>query len=53
MDYPPGSTVPETGAYQQIDVFGMLTGISEWLREGERLPLAPIGYSWRKVTERK
>jgi len=49
MDYAPGSVARESGLYEQIAMFGVSTGISEQIARGERLPLAPQGYTWRKV----
>jgi hypothetical protein len=47
MDYAPGSEAPEAGVYEELNVFGTSTGITERVAKGERLPLAPLGYSWR------
>ena len=48
INYAPGSEAPESGTYEQLDVFRIPTGISEHVIRGERLPLAPQGYTWRK-----
>jgi hypothetical protein len=48
-----GAAAPETGVYEQIDLFRLPTGITERLAEGERLPLAPVGYTWRQVAGSK
>ena len=49
IDYAPGGEAPETGTYEQLDVFRIPTGITEHVIRGERLPLAPQGYKWRKM----
>jgi hypothetical protein len=49
IDYAPGSEAPEAGTYEQLDVFRLPTGITEHVIRGERLPLAPQGYTWRKM----
>jgi hypothetical protein len=49
MDYLPGSEAPEDGVYEQLDIFGASTGITERVAKGGRLPLAPQGYTWRQV----
>jgi hypothetical protein len=47
VDYLPGSEAPEDGVYEQLNIFGTSTGITERVGKGERLPLAPWGYTWR------
>jgi hypothetical protein len=49
MNYSHGSEAPEDGAYEELNIFGTSTGITERLGKGEWLPLAPQGYTWRKV----
>ena len=49
INYAPGSEAPESGTYEQLDVFHIPTGITEHIIRGERLPLAPQGYTWRKM----
>ena len=49
MNYSPGSEAPEDGVYEELNIFGTSTGITERLGKGERLPLAPQGYTWRTV----
>ena len=46
-DHLPGSEAPEDGVYEQLNMFGVSTGIAERVGKGERLPLAPPGYTWR------
>ena len=48
-DHLPGTEAPEDGVYEQLNMFGVSTGIAERVARGERLPLAPQGYIWRKV----
>jgi hypothetical protein len=49
VDYLPGSEAPEDGVYEQLNIFGTSTGITERVGKGERLSLAPPprGYTWR------
>ena len=49
IDHAPGSEAPASGVYEQLNIFGTATGITERVAEGERLPLAPQGYSWRML----
>ena len=48
-DHLPGSKAPAGGVYEELNMFGVSTGITEHVAKGERLPLAPQGYTWRKV----
>jgi hypothetical protein len=47
----PDTQAPATGYYEQLNVFGTPTGKVEHVREGERLPSAPRGFTWRQVAE--
>jgi hypothetical protein len=47
----PGSRAPSTGHYEELNVFGSRTGKVEHVREGELLPSAPRGFSWRLMEQ--
>jgi hypothetical protein len=49
VDHTPGSEAPEDGVYEELNLFGTSTGITERVGKGEQFPLAPQGYTWRKV----
>jgi hypothetical protein len=43
--------VPLNGRYEELNVFGTRTGRIEHVREGERLPHGPRGFTWRRIEE--
>jgi hypothetical protein len=49
----PGGEAPATGVYQELNVFGTLTGRWKSVRAGDRLPRAPIMFSWRLVWQNR
>ena len=51
QEHQPGAHAPVTGQYEELNVFGSSTGRVEHVREGERLPNAPRGFSWRRTEE--
>lgn len=52
-EHRPGEPAPETGHYAEHNVFGTPTGAVKHVVEGDRLPGAPRGFTWRLVeTER-
>jgi hypothetical protein len=51
QEYQPGSHAAATGDYEELNVFGSLTGKVEHVHEGEQLPSAPRGFTWRQVAE--
>ena len=51
QEHRPGDCTPVTGRYEELNVFGTPTGKIEHVREGERLPHAPQGFSWRQMEE--
>jgi hypothetical protein len=51
QEHQPGTHVPEIGHYEELDVFGSRTVRVEHIQEGERLPFAPRGFSWRYVED--
>jgi hypothetical protein len=50
-EYQPGDNAPATGKYEELNVFGARTGKWHHAQEGEPLPPAPRGYSWRRIPE--
>jgi hypothetical protein len=44
---------PATGHYEELNVFGSPTGRVEQVPEGERLPSAPRGFTWRRIAEQR
>jgi hypothetical protein len=49
QEHQPGTHAPSTGHYEELNVFGSPTGKVEHVQEGERLPRAPRGFSWRHI----
>jgi hypothetical protein len=45
----PGTHAPVTGRYEELNIFGTRTGRIEHVREGERLPIGPRGFTWRQI----
>jgi hypothetical protein len=50
QEHTPG-TRALTGHYEELNVFGSPTGKVEHVHEGERLPHAPRGFSWRHIED--
>jgi hypothetical protein len=50
-EHGPGTYVPVSGHYEELNIFGSPTGRVEHVRAGERLPHAPRGFSWRQIEE--
>ena len=48
-EHQPGDSAPETGPYEEPNVFGTLTGKVHHAQEGDQLPSAPRGFKWRRV----
>ena len=48
-EYPPGMRAPSAGIYEQRNVLGSPTGVRVTVAEGEELPAAPRGFTWRVV----
>jgi hypothetical protein len=40
---------PSTGTYEQRNVLGTPTGVRIAVSQGEVLPAAPRGFTWRRV----
>jgi hypothetical protein len=45
----PGERTTETGRCEELNVFGSPTGKTKHAQEGEHLPRAPIGFTWRRI----
>jgi hypothetical protein len=43
---------PVTGLYEQRTVLGTLTGVRVTVAQGDALPAAPRGFTWRVVCSR-
>ena len=50
-EHQPETHAPLTGHDEELNIFGTPTGKVEHVREGERLPHAPRGFSWRRMEE--
>ena len=48
-EHKPGDSAPATGHYEELNVFGSHTGKTAHVTEGEPLPGAPRGFTWRRV----
>jgi hypothetical protein len=48
-EYPPGIQAPSAGTYEQQNVLGTPTGVRVTVSQGEVLPAAPRGFTWRMV----
>ena len=48
-EHRPGDRAPATGHYEQLNIFGTPSGWVVLVREGERLPAAPINFTWRRT----
>jgi hypothetical protein len=51
QEHRPGAHVAATGRYEELNIFGTPTGRVEHVRQGERLPRGPLGFTWRPVKE--
>jgi hypothetical protein len=49
QEHRPGDCTPVTGRYEELNVFGTRTGKTVHVEEGEPLPAAPCGYTWRRI----
>ena len=48
----PGDAAPTTGGYEELNVFGTRTGKLILVTEGDALPRAPRGFTWRPLDQR-
>ncbi|HTZ72271.1 MAG TPA: hypothetical protein VMB71_16565 [Acetobacteraceae bacterium] len=51
-EVPPGSPAPESGAYEELNVFGQPSGRWVTVRAGDDLPDSPRGFRWRRLGDR-
>jgi hypothetical protein len=51
FEYAPTDDAPASGRYELLNIFGTPTDEGVSASEGERLPKAPLGYSWRLVAD--
>jgi hypothetical protein len=51
-EHQPGADAPVIVRYEELSVFGSPTGKAGYVREGERLPHGPLGYSSRQIKEK-
>jgi hypothetical protein len=49
QEHQPGTHAPMTGHYEELNIFGTLTGRVEHVHEGECLPNGPRGFTWRRI----
>jgi hypothetical protein len=49
VEHLPGERASETGHYEELNVFGTQTGHTTHSEEGEHLPRAPVGFTWRRI----
>ena len=49
FEYAPNDNAPASGRYELLNIFGTPTDEGVSVSEGEPLPAAPLGYSWRLV----
>jgi len=48
-EYPPRMQAPSAGIYEERNVLGAPTGVRISVAQGEILPAAPRGFTWRMV----
>jgi hypothetical protein len=46
-----GTQAPESGSYEQLNVFGRAIGHRVAVQQGKKLPDLPRGFAWRLVPE--
>ena len=47
-EHQPEEAARAAGRYEQLNVFGTPTGVVVYVADGERLPGAPRGHTWRR-----
>jgi hypothetical protein len=52
-EHQPGTHAPITGYFEELNIFGSPTGKVVHVQAGERLPHAPLRFSWRHIIEDK
>jgi hypothetical protein len=50
-EHDPGARATETGAYEELNVFGRPTGRTAVVAKDEEFPDAARGFSWRALAE--
>ena len=50
-DYPAGTPAPESGSYEQLNIFGRATGHRVTVEQGMPLPPLPRGFAWRQARD--
>ena len=48
-EYPPRAPASHSGFFEEFNVFGTETGAVVYVNEGESLPGAPRGFTWRPI----
>lgn len=51
-EYQPGGCAPDTGEYEELNVFGTPTGRIAAVEKDEQLPATARGFSWRPLRDR-
>jgi hypothetical protein len=46
-----GDQAPDTGRYEALNIFGARTGRMVHAEDGEALPAAPHGFTWRRIAD--
>ena len=49
-EHDPGDETPHTGHYEELNIFGSRTGRTVHIQEGDPLPTAARGFTWRRIT---
>jgi hypothetical protein len=50
-EHPPHSAAPNTGLFEEHNIFGAPTGVVAFVTEGEPLPGAPRNFTWRSLAD--
>jgi hypothetical protein len=50
-DFYPGDLAPVAGVYRLHNVFGSATDQVVTVTDGDQLPAAPLGHTWRPVRQ--
>jgi len=49
--YDPRRPAPHTGMFEEVNIYGVITGAAAYVEQGEPLPGAPRGFTWRSLGE--
>ena len=52
-DHRPGELAPASGQYSLLNVFGSMSSEAAQVLRGNRLPPAPLGFTWRMVLKKE